>query len=153
MAHKLESMHDLLVHELRDLYSAEKQITRALPKMMKAASSEKLKTAFEEHLEVTNVQIERLEEIFAALEVSSRGPKCAAMEGLVEEGSEIIEHKKEADPAVLTSVSPVTHGFDELIGAVFGQVCHFWIVSSYWTPGSPQVQVPSAILSSRSRAR
>lgn len=101
MANKLESMHDLLVHELRDLYSAEKQITRALPKMMKAATSEKLKAAFEEHLEVTNVQIERLEEIFTELEVSSRGPKCAAMEGLVEEGSEIIEHKKEADPAVL----------------------------------------------------
>lgn len=100
MANKLETMHDLLVHELRDLYSAEKQITKALPKMMKAASSEKLKEAFAEHLEVTNGQIERLDEIFAELEVSSRGPKCAAMEGLIEEGSELIEHKKDADAAV-----------------------------------------------------
>jgi len=96
---KLKSLDDLLVKELRDLYSAEKQLIKALPKMARSCNSEALKEAIQEHLEVTKQQAERLEEIFETLSVSSRGPKCAAMEGLIEEGSELLE--EDADPSVL----------------------------------------------------
>jgi ferritin-like metal-binding protein YciE len=96
---KLKTLDDLLVKELRDLYSAEKQLIKALPKMAKAANSGALAEAITEHLEVTRTQAERLEKIFEMLEVSSRGPKCAAMEGLIEEGSELLE--EEGDPSVI----------------------------------------------------
>jgi ferritin-like metal-binding protein YciE len=95
----LSTLHDLFIHELKDIYSAEKQLVRALPKMAKAANSENLKAGFEEHLEVTRQQVERLEEIFASLDAGTRGPKCAAMEGLIEEGSSLME--EDADPNVL----------------------------------------------------
>jgi ferritin-like metal-binding protein YciE len=98
---KLNSLQDLYIEELRDLYSAENQITKALPKMAKAASSPKLKTAFEEHLEQTKGHVERLETIFKKLGKSPTGKTCAAMKGLVEEGSELIDEKDDADPAVL----------------------------------------------------
>jgi len=96
---KLKTLDDLLIKELRDLYSAEKQMIKALPKMAKAANSEALQDAFTEHLEVTKEHARRLETIFESLNVSSRGPKCAAMEGLVEEGDEMM--KEEAAPAVM----------------------------------------------------
>lgn len=95
----LKTLDDLFLKEIRDLYSAEKQITKALPKMAKAASSETLKAAFEEHLEQTENHLKRLEGIFEELGKSSRGPKCAAMEGLIKEGEELME--EEADPAVM----------------------------------------------------
>jgi ferritin-like metal-binding protein YciE len=98
MSMKMESMQDLLVHELRDLYNAEQQIVKALPKMAKAASSEELKNAFTEHLQQTEVQIERLEEVFEKLDMAAKGKKCKAVEGLIEEGKEIISEK--SDPAV-----------------------------------------------------
>jgi ferritin-like metal-binding protein YciE len=96
---KLHSLEDLFADELRDLYSAENMIVKALPKMAKAASSPELQHAFQEHLEQTNHQVERLEQIFEQLDLSSRGKKCKAMEGLLEEGKEIL--KAEAEPAVL----------------------------------------------------
>lgn len=96
---KLKTLDDLLVKELRDLYSAEKQLIKALPKMAKGANSAALKDAISEHLEVTRMQAERLEQIFEMLEVGSRGPKCAAMEGLIEEGSQLLE--EEGDPSVI----------------------------------------------------
>ncbi len=96
---KLKTLDDLLVKELRDLYSAEKQLIKALPKMAKGAHSAALQKAITEHLEVTRNQAERLEKIFEMLEVSSRGPKCAAMEGLIEEGSELLE--EDGDPSVI----------------------------------------------------
>src|SRR4051794_36052198 len=96
---KLDSLHDLLVSELKDLYSAENQLVKALPKMAKAASSAELRDAFTQHLEVTRGQVERLEQVFAELDVSPRGKKCKAMEGLIEEGKELLE--EDADPAVL----------------------------------------------------
>jgi len=95
----LSTLHDLFVHELKDIYSAEKQLLKALPKMAKAASSDELRSGFEDHLEQTQEQVARLEKIFEQLEVGSRGPKCAAMEGLIEEGSSIME--KDADEAVM----------------------------------------------------
>lgn len=98
MAKRLESLQDLYVHELKDIYSAEKQITRALPKLAKAASSEELKNAFEEHLEQTQEQVSRLETIFKRMEERAAGPKCKGMEGLLVEGDEFV--KEEAAPPV-----------------------------------------------------
>jgi ferritin-like metal-binding protein YciE len=96
---KMKTMEDLFVHELKDLYSAEKQILKALPKMAKAASDEQLKMAFEDHMTETEKQVERLDQIFEELGISGRGHKCKAMEGLLEEGKEILE--MDADPEVL----------------------------------------------------
>ena len=109
---KLESLQDLLVHELKDLYSAENQLVKALPKMAKAAESEDLKAAFEEHWEVTKTQVERLETIFEELGVSPKGKKCKAMEGLIEEGSELISEDGEPsvkDAALIAAAQKVEH--------------------------------------------
>lgn len=95
----MDSLHDLYVDELKDLYNAENQLLKALPKMAKKASAQELKDAFTEHLEVTRGQIERLDQIFSELGVNPRGKKCKAMEGLIEEGKEVIE--EEGNPAVL----------------------------------------------------
>ena len=84
----LDSLHELYVEELKDLYNAENQLVKALPKMVKAATHPELKNAFNEHLEVTRNQIVRLETIFEKLEESPKGKKCKAMEGLVAEAAE-----------------------------------------------------------------
>lgn len=97
---KTQTLHDLYVEELKDLYSAENQLLKALPRMAKAANSEALKAAFQEHIEVTQQQVERLETIFEGLEVSPKGKKCLAMEGLIAEGKELLDEKKEMDPMV-----------------------------------------------------
>lgn len=90
----------LFEHELKDIYSAEKQLTKALPKMAKAANSDELREAFESHLEETQEQISRLEQIFKQLDVSvARVDKCKAMEGLIEEGKGIME--EDLEPAVM----------------------------------------------------
>jgi ferritin-like metal-binding protein YciE len=96
---KLGSLHDLYVDELKDLYSAENQLLKALPKMADAASSGELRTAFEDHLEETRGQVRRLEQIFKKLDASPKGKKCKAMAGLIDEGKEVMG--KEAEPAVL----------------------------------------------------
>ena len=95
----LDSLHDLYVDELKDLYSAENQLLKALPRLAKAATAPELKAAFTEHLEVTRKQVERLDRIFGELGVSPKGKKCKAMEGLIEEGKEVIE--QDGDPAVI----------------------------------------------------
>ncbi|WP_088255313.1 ferritin-like domain-containing protein [Fimbriiglobus ruber] len=108
----LNSLHDLYVDELKDLYSAENQLLKALPKMAKKASAPELKTAFTEHLEVTRKQVERLEQIFTELGVSPKGKKCKAMEGLVEEGKEVLEEdgKPEViDAALIACAQRVEH--------------------------------------------
>jgi len=87
---KLKSLEDLLLHELKDLFSAENQLVKALPKMAKAATNEELKAGFEEHLEQTKGHVERLDEIADLLGKKLTGHKCKAMEGLVEEGGELI---------------------------------------------------------------
>jgi ferritin-like metal-binding protein YciE len=95
---KAKGFTDLFELELKDLYSAEKQLTKALPKMSKAATNEDLKEAFESHLEETEGQIERLETIFKQLDVSyARVEKCKAMEGLIEEGESLMEEGLEPD--------------------------------------------------------
>src|SRR5580692_4495618 len=95
----LDSLHDLYVDELKDLYSAENQLLKALPKMAKAATAPELKTAFTAHLEETHGQVDRLEKIFKKLDVSPKGKKCKAMEGLIEEGKEVMG--EDAEPAVM----------------------------------------------------
>jgi ferritin-like metal-binding protein YciE len=99
MAGKMTTLEDLYIDTLKDLYSAENQIIKALPKMAKAANSPELKRGFERHLEQTRQQVSRIEKIFSSQEnASPRGKKCVGMEGLIQEGEEII--KEEADPAV-----------------------------------------------------
>jgi ferritin-like metal-binding protein YciE len=94
---KLENLRDLFVDELKDLYSAENQLLKALPKMAKAATSSDLKRAFDSHLKETQGQVERLEQVFAGLDVSPKGKKCKAMEGLVAEGAEMMQEDAEPD--------------------------------------------------------
>jgi len=96
---KLDSLQTLWIEELRDLYNAENQLLKALPKMAKGASSPELKQAFEDHLEQTKDHVERLDEIFEKLDEKPDGKTCKAMKGLIEEGSEILE--KEGEPSVL----------------------------------------------------
>src|SRR4051794_40773657 len=95
---KMRSLQDLLVEQLKDLYSAENQLVKALPKMAKAASNPDLKAGFEEHLEQTRGQVTRLETICEQLGATPKGKKCAAMEGLITEGKELLE--EDANPGV-----------------------------------------------------
>jgi ferritin-like metal-binding protein YciE len=109
---KTQTLHDLLIEELKDLYNAETQLTKALPKMAKAASHEELKAAFEEHLEQTKNQISRLERVMELLGANPKGKKCKAMEGLLEEGAEKIEMEAEAsvkDAALIGAAQKVEH--------------------------------------------
>lgn len=96
---KLATLHDLYVEELRDLYSAEHQLLKALPKMAKAATAPALAEAFNDHLEETQEQVERLVTIFKKLDVNPKGKTCKAMEGLLEEGKDLMKEK--ADPSVM----------------------------------------------------
>jgi ferritin-like metal-binding protein YciE len=96
---KLKTLEDFFIEELKDLYNAEKQLTKALPKMVKAATSGELKAAFQNHLGETEDQVKRLEKVSEILGRSLNGKKCAAMEGLLEEGKEIME--EDAAPEVL----------------------------------------------------
>lgn len=108
----LNSLNDLLLHELRDLYSAETQLVDALPKMMQAASHSELQGAFNEHLEETRNQVSRLERIFDQLGESPQGERCEAMQGLVKEAQETINEPGEAhvkDAALIAAAQRVEH--------------------------------------------
>jgi ferritin-like metal-binding protein YciE len=106
---ELESLRALYVDELKDLYSAEGQIIKALPRMIKAASSRELKRALTEHERVTRRQVKRLERIFKDLDESPRGKKCHGMEGLLEEGKELISEKPEPDVLDAGLISKAQH--------------------------------------------
>jgi ferritin-like metal-binding protein YciE len=109
---KLNTLRDLYVEQLRDLYDAEKQLTKALPKMAKAATSPKLKEAFETHLRETEGHVKRLEQVFTALDMAARGKKCKAMQGLIEEGSEMMEENAEPevmDAGLIAAAQRVEH--------------------------------------------
>jgi ferritin-like metal-binding protein YciE len=97
MASKMATLEDLYTDLLKDLYSAEKQLVKALPKMAKNAQSPDLQKAFQEHLRQTEGQVERIERIFQELEGSPRGKKCVGMEGLIEEGNELLQEDTEPD--------------------------------------------------------
>src|SRR5262245_1279729 len=109
---KLQTFEDLFIDQLRDLYSAETQIVKALPKMAKAASSDELRSALEEHLDQTETHVERLEEIFDRMGMKSKGKKCEAMEGLLDEGKEIMKLDAEPhvrDAAMIAAAQRVEH--------------------------------------------
>jgi ferritin-like metal-binding protein YciE len=108
---KMKSLDDLLIKELKDLYNAENQLVKALPKMAKAAGSEEVRAAFKEHLEETKGQVERLEQVFEMLDVPARGPKCKGMEGIVEEGKEIMENSADGpiDAGLIAAAQKVEH--------------------------------------------
>jgi len=94
---KITTLEDLLVDELKDLYSAEHQLVKALPKLAKAVDSQDLRSAFEEHLKQTHKHVERLERICEKLDISPKGRKCLGMEGLIEEGTEILKSQGERE--------------------------------------------------------
>ena len=107
-----EGLKELYVDELKDLYNAENQLVKALPKMAKAASSDELRQGFEEHLEQTRGHVQRLEEIFKSLGESPKGKKCIGMEGLVKEGSEVMDEDFEGavmDAALIGAAQRVEH--------------------------------------------
>lgn len=109
---KIESLREPYLEQLQDLYNAEQQLIRALPKMAKAASSEELKSAFEGHLEKTRGHAERIETICEQMGEKASGKKCKAMEGLVKEGSEVIEEDMEEgikDAALIAAAQRVEH--------------------------------------------
>jgi ferritin-like metal-binding protein YciE len=112
MAEETNPLGKLLIDELKDLYSAENQIVKALPKMAKAASSPELRRAFERHLEETKRQVERLDQIGEALEVKMTGKKCKGMEGLIEEGKEIMSEdldENAIDAGLIGAAQKVEH--------------------------------------------
>lgn len=121
----LKSLEDLFLHELKDVYHAEKQITKALPKMIKATASDDLRTALEEHLEVTENQVVRLERIFEILGKAPRGKRCVGMEGLLEEGSELMKEEDAAeaviDAGLIASAQKVEHY----------EICAYGTLSAY----------------------
>ena len=108
----VKTIDELLLDELKDLYSAEKQLTKALPKMARAAASQDLKAAFENHLEETQGHVERLDKIFETLGKSPRGKTCHGMQGLVEEGSEMISELEKGavrDAGLISAAQRVEH--------------------------------------------
>ena len=107
-----QGLKDLYVDELKDIYNAENQLVKALPKMAKAASSYELRQGFEEHLEQTRGHVQRLEKIFESLGENPKGKKCVGMEGLVREGSEVMEEDFEGalmDAALIGAAQRVEH--------------------------------------------
>ncbi len=109
---KLDSLDPLLNEELRDLLDAEKQLTRALPKMARSASSPDLKAAFEEHLEQTEQQLSRLQQAFGDLGQAPRPKKCAGMRGLIEEGEEVLKEAEKGpvrDAALIAAAQKAEH--------------------------------------------
>jgi ferritin-like metal-binding protein YciE len=121
---KLDTLEKLYVSELRDLYSAENQLLKALPKMAKAASSEELREAFDKHLVQTKGHVERLTQIFEELDESPQGKTCHGMKGLIEEASEMLEQDGDdsvLDAGIIVAAQKVEHY--EI--ASYGSVCTF----------------------------
>jgi ferritin-like metal-binding protein YciE len=106
------TLHEAFVEELRDTYDAEKQLTKALPKMVKAASSPELRDAFETHLEETRQQIERLDQVFASIEEKARGKHCEGMAGIIQEAQSMMQEEFDdatADATLIASAQRVEH--------------------------------------------
>ncbi|MGE3955447.1 MAG: ferritin-like domain-containing protein [Vicinamibacterales bacterium] len=93
----IDSLESLFQDELKDIYDAEKQITKALPRLIKKAGNDELRTAFEDHLQQTEQQIERLEQVFEMLEMPARGKKCVGMQNLIKEGQEMMAEAEDDD--------------------------------------------------------
>ncbi len=109
---ELETLRDLYIHELKDLYSAEKQLVKALPKMAKSATNQQLASAFKQHLEQTKRHAKRLEDILKKQGESTRGPACKGMEGLIAEGDEMMSESAEnevRDAGLISAAQRVEH--------------------------------------------
>jgi len=109
---ELQTLKDLYIHELKDLFSAEQQLVKALPKMAKAASNKELAAGFQEHLEQTKGHAQRLEQILSSHQQTTRGPKCKGMEGIVAEGAEMIEEEADnevKDAGLIAAAQRVEH--------------------------------------------
>jgi ferritin-like metal-binding protein YciE len=107
----VKTLQDLFEDEVKDLYNAEKQLTKALPKMAKEAQSDSLKKAFEDHLKETENHVKRLEEAMQKLDLPLRGKKCEAMEGLISEAKDLIDEveEKAVDAALIAAAQKVEH--------------------------------------------
>src|ERR1041385_811326 len=121
---KLDTLKTLYINELRDLYNAENQLVKALPKMAKAASSEELTDAFQKHLEQTKTHVERLEEVFEEIGEKPKGKTCQAMKGLIEEGSEIL-HKDGEDSVIDAGIIVAAQKVEHYESAGYGSVRTF----------------------------
>lgn len=109
---KLNNLKDLLIHELKDIYNAEQQITKALPKMMEACSSDRLRMAFQDHLKVTEQQIQRLDKVFDMVGEKATGEKCKAMEGIIKECESMMSERADQnvmDAALIACAQRVEH--------------------------------------------
>ena len=109
---KSESLQELYLEQLRDIYDAENQLLKALPKMAKAANSDQLRAAFEKHFDETEGQVTRLEQIFEMLGKPARGKKCDAIEGIIDEGKEIMDEYADTqalDAGLLAAAQAVEH--------------------------------------------
>ena len=120
----IATLHDLMIHQLRDLYSAEKQLVQALPKMAKNANAPELQDALRTHLQETEEHVSRLEQAFEMLGVTGRGMKCKGMEGLIEEGQELFE--EDVDPEVLDAgIIAAAQRIEHYEIAAYGTVCEY----------------------------
>ena len=109
---RIESLEGLLLHEIKDLYHAEKQLVKALPKVVDTASSPELKNAIDQHLRETGAHVRRLEQVFEILGESPKAVKCKAMQGILDEGEDLMEEKGSAetiDAAIIMSAQKVEH--------------------------------------------
>jgi len=104
----MNALRETFVEELKDIYDAEKQLLKALPKMAKAAEHQELKEAFETHRDETEEHVRRLEQVFKSIDQPAKGKKCKAMQGLVEEGQELIE-EEEGDAALICAAQKIEH--------------------------------------------
>ena len=122
---KLDSLQNLYLHELKDIYNGEQQILKALPKMAHAVHSPELRAAFEEHLEQTRGHVDRLEQIFQKLDEPAKGQKCKGLEGIISGFEEMVENEDAppavADAAMIAAAQRVKHY--EI--AVYGTVCNY----------------------------
>ena len=120
----MSNLQDVLEHQIKDLYSAETQLTSAMPKMMEAATTQELKDAFQKHLEQTKEQVNRLQQAAEKLGIKPTGEKCHGMEGLIKEGQGLIqEHEKGValDAALIAAAQRIEHY--EIAG--YGSACQF----------------------------
>src|SRR5437867_3548888 len=109
---RIETMEDLFVEQIQDLYDAEERLVKALPKMAEASTTSDLRNAFEEHLQQTRGQLQRLEQVFSELGKKASGETCEAMKGLIEEGEEIIDDIKQSplrDAGLIATANRVAH--------------------------------------------
>ena len=109
---KVKSLEDLFLNELKDIYNAENQLLKALPKMAKKAVTDELRSALETHLDETQKQVQRLEKVFQEIDQTAKGKTCHAMKGLIEEGSEIMEETSEdqvRDAGIISAAQKVEH--------------------------------------------